>query len=197
MKTTITPKDIQTGDTIVTETGRRIKVTEVVGVIQNTADHDTVHVRVEQPQEWTVTNDRYLTMDEVTVERKPARKVTRTVDGITWISQGDKKWVTEDGAFSIEWDDTFETECDDAHPVKLSQRLRDEIRATPGLFPYEAKMAVEEGRKGYLCPGCEVHHYGLWTGGPESDNDCIARDENLKVVMRNVARFVNTGERFA
>lgn len=60
--------------------------------------------------------------------------------------------------WKVERDDENETECEAAHPVRLGRNAR----------PYnndqgsERTRAIEAGRKGYLCPGGELHFYSTW-----------------------------------
>jgi len=49
------------------------------------------------------------------------------------------------------------TFCEDSHPVRLGRRAEH----YPGEL-FERKMAIDEGKKGYLCPGGMDHTYPIW-----------------------------------
>jgi hypothetical protein len=128
---------------------------------------------------------------------KAKRKVTRTIDGIKWVSKGDKTWVTEDGVYTVEYVDDFETECDDEHPVKLTGWMRVSIARNPHHWPGDARWAVRDGKRGYKCPGGQIHHYGLWVGGAtEGEPQVIVRSESFKDAAMCVATYTRTGKTF-
>ena len=86
------------------------------------------------------------------------------------------EYDTGDGRGHIELDDTFETECDDAHPVKFSQADReqyaklsdfDKTRLSRENWP--KYVALRDRKKGYLCPGGEPHYYSQWTVQVDGD----------------------------
>lgn len=149
--------------------------------------------------------------------RKARKPVTRTVDGIKFIAQGDKQWMTEDGHFVIEWTDDFEYECDDVHPMRISRERRIALSSVINQYgttaaarmkflpggkenpvygaPQEEIDAVIDGRKGYQCPGGEYHFYGLWVSGAvKGEPEVIARDESFAAALSHVAKHIATGE---
>jgi hypothetical protein len=61
------------------------------------------------------------------------------------------------GPWRIEADHENETECEGPHPVRLgrnAKHIRYECR--------ERRNAIDEDKKGYLCPGGETHFYTVW-----------------------------------
>ena len=80
------------------------------------------------------------------------------------------EYDTGDGRGHIELDGTFETECDDAHPMKLSQvdreafaKLSDFDKQRLSRENWPKYVALRDRKKGYLCPGGEMHYYSQWT----------------------------------
>lgn len=140
-------------------------------------------------------------LTQMALAQKTARKrtATRIVDGIRW-TKSEHGWVTEDGRFEIEYDDTFETECDHAHPMQVTQsdiRRYRQHGHQHGNGNDPAFQAIREGRKGWLCEGDEIHFYGQWVAGTVDDGDVITRTDTLKDAMQDVAHFVRTGSRNA
>jgi hypothetical protein len=93
-----------------------------------------------------------------------------TVTKMRLLSEGDGHWKSEDGRVAIHRDSTFETECELApHPVRLGRaeyawyRGLDAWDKEHRVEPYEKRMALREGKRGYLCPGGETHYYTMWT----------------------------------
>lgn len=130
--------------------------------------------------------------------QKPRKPRTRTVEGITLVSQGNHYWKSEDGNYTIEYDDTFETECDTPHPVKISAATR---RWWAGLtsherahVPSDLRFALEDGKKGYYCLGGRVHHYSLWVAYSEIKGDVIIRAETFGEALDALGRHIRTGE---
>lgn len=79
-------------------------------------------------------------------------------------------WESPDGRVLISLDPTFETECDEPHPVKFSRAERDEFasmtseqRARLQRRDGDRYWALVEGKKGCYCHGGEVHYYSQWT----------------------------------
>lgn len=68
-------------------------------------------------------------------------------------------WRSEDGRVEITLDDTYETECDTPHPVrmKLSKLTAEQIKRLP--FGH----SIKRGCATWLCPGGEIHYYSMWT----------------------------------
>lgn len=94
------------------------------------------------------------------------------------ISKGDGYWVLEgtegqpgqtDGT-AIQRDDTFQTECDDPHPVRISRERRAEWQ---GMSDWDKQQlsrtnwaeywALQNGKRGWYCEGGEEHFYTQWT----------------------------------
>lgn len=87
------------------------------------------------------------------------------------------------------------TFCEEQHPVRLGrspQHHQDE--------PWNRKMAINEGKKGYLCPGGEQHLYPVWTvydeaneSAPNVDTfdtyrEAVAeRDRQNRLAIREIA----------
>ena len=74
-------------------------------------------------------------------------------------------WKSEDGRVMISLDETFETECDDAHPVRMRLDKFPHLKR-----PLDAKITNRLTKKdgwvqyiSYLCPGCALHYYSQWT----------------------------------
>lgn len=81
--------------------------------------------------------------------------------------QEDGYWKSDDGRVEIIHDHSFETECEEPHPVRM---LRSSIDPnTPwGARILQAERFSVRGERGgkyisYLCPGGEVHFYSMWT----------------------------------
>lgn len=101
---------------------------------------------------------------------------------IRLISQGNQHYVSEDGRVEVILDPTFETECDEPHPVKMrldalraqyssddyGQRAFDKFVENVTLFE-GGRVFTKRTKEGYVeyiswhCPGGEVHHYSMWT----------------------------------
>jgi GNAT superfamily N-acetyltransferase len=99
-----------------------------------------------------------------------AEKPDATGDPKKLISQGPGHYETGDGRGFISLDETFETECDDPHPMKLSKVDRAEFAAMDdhakrmlSRSNYARYDALARGKKGYLCPGHSEHYYSQWT----------------------------------
>ena len=83
---------------------------------------------------------------------------TRIIDGLKVISQGDGRWLTEDGRYEIRLGYGGLTTCDEAgHPVRITRDLAADIRDNPHAYPAEASWAVRTNQRGYFCPGSETH----------------------------------------
>lgn len=96
---------------------------------------------------------------------------TYTAAGVTLLRQEDGSYRTEDGRYELREDYDFETECEEAHPVKLTAGLIKNIQERPHLYPHEADWAVQHRKKGYLCPGGCMHFYGGWVVWDLERND--------------------------
>lgn len=85
------------------------------------------------------------------------------------VSKGDGLWELEgDPNTFISRDDTFQTECDDPHPMRFSkQEIRDWHALSPferdRRFSHEYNWAMRNDKRGYMCPGGELHYYSMWT----------------------------------
>lgn len=75
----------------------------------------------------------------VTIVRADRKPPTRTIDGITFVSVGEKHWeTTVDGVtYAVAYEEAGVTECDNPHPMK----------------------------DGGYCPGAEQHFYWQWSFG--------------------------------
>jgi hypothetical protein len=131
-------------------------------------------------------------------EAKPPRRQTRTVPGtdIKLINQGDGRWVSEDDKYMVERVDDYETECDDAHPVKIGRHLRNMFNeavkdGTDHLWNRDLHAAIVAGRKGYRCEGGEVHFYSMWEAS--ADNELVSRDDTFSDALRYLGRHIETG----
>ena len=78
------------------------------------------------------------------------------------ISQGPGHWESEDDRVLITLDETFETECDAPHPVRLSLNTLDSFSDwfKRGIL---ARGTVKGKYVTYQCEGNETHHYSQWT----------------------------------
>lgn len=207
---TVPRSDIRPGDTIVAaayfnDVWSPVRTPEPLKIIEvGRDDGHSLHVKVEQ-KATAYTNDRYLTFREAKVERPATRKrtATRTIDGIKWISKGDKQWESEDGRWAVEYVDDFETECDVPHPVKITAADRAAFHAATSWdrlnnWPQHVRMAIEDGKRGYYCDGGEVHHYGQWVSGAVSgEPQVIIRDDTFEGAASAVARHIATGKIWA
>ena len=103
----------------------------------------------------------------------PTRLVSKGADP-QW---GTPVYETGDGRGRIVLDPTYETWCDDPHPMKFTREERDAWKALSSFereqrrrnMPYEKYRALDYGKKGYLCPGGEEHHYSQWV--PEIEGE--------------------------
>lgn len=68
-------------------------------------------------------------------------------------------WRSEDGHVEITLDDSYETECEASHPVrmKLSKLTPEQIKRLP--FGH----SIRGGYATWVCPGGEIHFYSMWT----------------------------------
>jgi hypothetical protein len=199
---TVSLAEVREGDLIAAlddvNLGVQNEVTEVVGL----TPEGTLHIKVWQDPTWITSPDRYLSASEVTVIRevKAPRKATRTIKGIKWVSQGDRRWLSEDGQWTVEYVDDFETECEHEHPVKITRQMREAFFAASEWdqdhrWDWKVAMAIREGRKGYMCYGGEVHFYGLWVAGAVTgEPEVIIRDDTFEGAASAVARHIETGE---
>lgn len=69
-------------------------------------------------------------------------------------------WRSDDGRVEIYLDETFQTECEEPHPVRVR------VDTTLLVIPAEAKRSY--GRRGveyasWHCYGGEEHYYSQWT----------------------------------
>lgn len=86
----------------------------------------------------------------------------RYVEGVALVSSGSGHWASEDGQYGVQLEEGL-TSCDAEHPVRLTPGLVQLILERPHVYPPEARSAIQEGKKGYLCPGSEDHTYPIWT----------------------------------
>ena len=78
-------------------------------------------------------------------------------------------YTTDDGFFNVEFVDNYETECDEAHPMRISRADREWFA---GLSAFEKEQfsrshwtkywALLNRQKGYFCDGGETHYYSRW-----------------------------------
>jgi|SRR5262245_34441975 len=61
--------------------------------------------------------------------------------------------------YKVERTDDGETFCDDAHPVRFSRKNPPEHYPSE---PWARRIAIDEHKRGYLCPGNEPHGYTCW-----------------------------------
>jgi hypothetical protein len=130
---------------------------------------------------------------------------SQKIDGIKWISQGNKTWLSEDGLWALEYIDDFTTECENPHPVKISNEYRKKFFATlpherSMKFSMEVRFVIQEGKRGYYCEGGMTHYYGLWVSGAAPGTtgpEVIIRAETFKEAAQAVAEHLNTGKIWA
>jgi GrpB-like predicted nucleotidyltransferase (UPF0157 family) len=79
------------------------------------------------------------------------------------IPDGPGEWHSEDGRVRIFHDHTFETECDEPHPVRMSMKTVE--TQFSGWFRDQllARGRVRNGYLTYHCEGNESHWYAMWT----------------------------------
>lgn len=123
---------------------------------------------------------------------------TRTFDGIKFVNQGDKRWLTEDGKWEVSYVDDFETECDAEHPMRITAAHRREWNAMSdyertdfALRNRDLAYALRNYKSGYLCPGNSTHFYGLWVAGAvEGDPEVVNREDTFTASADHLARFI-------
>jgi hypothetical protein len=108
----------------------------------------------------------------------------RKIAGVELIKIEDGLYRTPDGEYEVYRDDEFETECDDPHPCRLTNKMREEIAArfydsnlsererasyARAIHGPNAFAAWQEGRKGWYCEGRESHWYSQWVAWTGSD----------------------------
>lgn len=111
------------------------------------------------------------------------------------ISEGNQRYVSEDGRVMVELDSTFETECDEPHPVRMrmdalraaysrdehGQRAFDKFVHNTKVFGgREITKLTKEGWVTYLtwhCDGGEVHNYSMWTSQVDNEWTDIVTDK--------------------
>jgi hypothetical protein len=79
------------------------------------------------------------------------------------IPLGPGQWQSDDGRVEITLDHTFETECDEPHPVRYSMKT---IETQFSGWFRESLLQRGTIRNGYLtyqCEGNESHWYAMWT----------------------------------
>lgn len=164
---TLPVREVRKGDVITAVDGYALPETRTAldGYV---TDHTGVPVRNEAggPAEWWMYEGNH---EAVTVEReepnpRPQRKARRSVVPGVWIvAEGDGRWVSEDGRWSIERDDGNVTECQGPHPVRLTRDMIDSARREPTRLGSDAILSLA-GRdaRGYLCPGMQEHTYTTW-----------------------------------
>ena len=123
-----------------------------------------------------------------------ARRITPDV---RLVSRGGGFWVSEDGRWEVKYDDDFTTECDRAHPVRLTTELRTLVSERPWLWPVEAVEAVRARKAGYLCPGEQEHPYGRWHIWDHARRDYLVGSgpgayESFTAAVHDLARYVTT-----
>lgn len=138
----------------------RVRVTKFVEVY----DDGTVVIEVEQPTNWITSPRRYLRCKTVKFARYS------TICGKRFLKMDDDLYESPDGRWTIERHD-MESECEDAHPVRLTPEMVEWIEANPRQWCHEAIDAVEYNRharygqkrkRGYMCPGGEYHVHPEW-----------------------------------
>lgn len=139
----------------------RVRVTKFVEVY----DDGTVVIEVEQPTNWITSPRRYLHCKTVKYARYS------TICGKRFLKIDDDLYESPDGRWTIERHD-MESECEDAHPVRLTREMVKWISENPSQWPWEARDAAERwgrhdastGRivRGYMCPGGEYHVHPEW-----------------------------------
>lgn len=73
------------------------------------------------------------------------------------------------------------TFCEERHPVRLGRNPRHYASE-----PSERRIAIDLGRKGYLCPGGEEHLYPIWTVH-DADDDRASNVDSFDVYREAVA----------
>src|SRR5689334_20612235 len=107
---------IRKGDRITSIDGRSVAFTVVRGL--HTLPNSTVEaiaVTLPNGREANIYPDQNVSQN-VTVERNDPKPKTRTVDGVRFVSSGEKYWKTEDGTWAVSFQEAGLTECDNPHP---------------------------------------------------------------------------------
>lgn len=143
-----------------------IEITKFVGLIDNGPNvRKTVHVHVRQRKSAIISPDRYFMLGQwpqVDVARKTH------MAGRAWWKMDDETYVEVGGSWRIEATQ-MASYCEDEHPVKITPKVRAEIRSEPQFFPSSAKDALANRKRGYLCPGGMEHVHVEWIAHDDSD----------------------------
>ena len=183
--------DVKAGDNLlVLPTGGRGVTRRLVQPDENALDGVGTEVieRDGRLVAWTITGQEIELPAEGEVIRlsdEPVRTegIERPAEPDRLVSKGpDPLWGTPvyetgDGRGRIVLDPTYETWCDDPHPMKFSREEREAFRAMNAdererfrrSVPYDKYQALMYGKKGYQCPGGEEHNYSQWV--PELDGE--------------------------
>lgn len=170
-------KHLKRGDVILALDGheipnaeiRRITVTKFVEI----TDDGTVVVEVGQRTN-VISPRRYLRAKTVSYGRLV------TLAGHRMLKTDEERYVTLDGHYEVYADNGHTTWCDHEHPVRITDRDRAAFRATVAEYGRHRALllwgdtgrAIEDGRKGYLCPGGAEHNYTQWIAwDPKNDRD--------------------------
>lgn len=182
---------------------------ELAAVVANGTDHKTDAETVKRmlDAEWILpgrgVNWVKISADEDKLPEpvKPKRKATRIFHGVRFVHQDDGSWLTEDGQFVVALEDGFMTDCEDEHPVRITQDMKDRFNADLarigdnatmsrwGITPY---LAIKQGKKGFMCPGGEDHTYSLWVAGAvKGEPEVVNREETFTASAKHLAQFIN------
>lgn len=176
--------EIRPGDRIVAIDGRPYDF-EVTGALAPIRPGATPGIRLAT----TSAADRYLYPDAhvaatVTVERPepvtPAptvkRRTRRLIDGVTFEHQ-DGSWYAADRRYEIRYDEAGLTECDNAHPARLTPEL---VAWAKTVTHTDATIAIldadRRGLRGYRCPGMSEHTYYEWIIWDHKIDDFLGHD---------------------
>ncbi len=156
--------DLRAGDRIVGIDGRATSMLVMAGL---DAGGPGVRLDPERPTviDWYLYPDSHVA-DHVRVERpdpprrqRVVRPARRTVDGVTFVSDGKGLWTTEDGRFAVHKDFAGYTECQHPHPVRLTPAMIEHAEAAGYTVSWAQPIitAARMGERGYWCPGFADH----------------------------------------
>lgn len=112
------------------------------------------------------------------------------------ISQGDRRYVSEDERVVVEFQGGFVTECDAPHPVRV---LASEFETWAEYYKRGLRSfgATQKGKYvTWLCPGIQEHTYSMWCvsiDGDWTENVYYRFEEALGEVEASVGEKVIAG----
>lgn len=193
--------ELQRGDRIVAIDGHDLRQPREVANPRHWVDGDRAVSLVNALGTVTEWNLYPANVETVTVERgadpveqpepqpeapkateKPHKPRRRYFGDLTLISEGEGRWVTEDGRYRVERNDDHVTECDGPHVMRLPRS-----EWTSG---WDEKRHMMKTVKGYQCEGGVEHLYSAWGVWDVEIDDYLERQSDWTETMHESAEYL-------